>query len=120
MILGRRFGPEFKHRKELQDATLFMVRTHPWPGRALPALLAQPSPVVLFPQGLGSMNIGEALKGWRAIQVPSVGVRDLAKQIGISPTTLCKVENGHHPDDKTLMRIWGWLTYPGEPNRNAG
>ncbi len=61
------------------------------------------------------MKLGDAIKGWRAVQVPSVGIRTTAKMIGISPTTLSKVERGHMPDQKTMEKIWGWLTYPGTP-----
>ena len=58
------------------------------------------------------MKLGEAIKGWRAIQVPSVGLRAAAKEIGVSPTTLSQIERGHIPDSQTLIQIWGWLTYP--------
>ena len=63
-------------------------------------------------------RLGEALRGYRAIQVPSIGLRAAADEIGVSPTTLFRVENGHVPDYDTLMRIWGWLTMP-EPAPGA-
>ena len=40
------------------------------------------------------------------------GLRQLAAEIGISPTTLSRIEKGHMPDAKTLQSIWGWLTVP--------
>ena len=36
-------------------------------------------------------------------------IRTAAKEIGISPTTLSKVERGHLPDMKTLRSISAWL-----------
>jgi DNA repair ATPase RecN len=39
------------------------------------------------------------------------GIRKAAKEIGISPTTLSKVENGHIPDIKTLQSICDWAGY---------
>ncbi len=59
------------------------------------------------------MRLGEAIKSYRATRVPSMGIRAAAKEIGISPTTLSKVERGHMPDQKALQSIWGWLTFPG-------
>lgn len=37
------------------------------------------------------------------------GVRDLAKQIGISPATLSRIERGHAMDAATLLKLWQWL-----------
>ena len=39
------------------------------------------------------------------------GIRETAKIIGISPTTLSKVENGHIPDIKTLETVCDWLGF---------
>ncbi len=39
----------------------------------------------------------------------SMGIRAAAKEIGISPTTLSKIERGHIPDRKTLDTICEWL-----------
>lgn len=37
------------------------------------------------------------------------GVRATAKQIGISPATLSRVENGHLPDLENFRKICQWL-----------
>lgn len=39
----------------------------------------------------------------------SMGVRAAAREIGISPTTLSKVENGHIPDQITLKKVCEWI-----------
>jgi transcriptional regulator with XRE-family HTH domain len=39
----------------------------------------------------------------------SMGVRAAAKEIGISPTTLSRIERGHLPDMGTLERVCAWL-----------
>lgn len=39
----------------------------------------------------------------------SMGIRAAAKEIGISPTTLSRVERGHVPDLKTLEKICDWI-----------
>ena len=38
-----------------------------------------------------------------------LGVRATAKKIGISPATLCRVENGHLPDLENFRKICHWL-----------
>lgn len=43
------------------------------------------------------------------------GIRDTAKEIGISPATLSRVERGHLPDIETFGKICRWLNVdPGE------
>jgi len=43
------------------------------------------------------------------------GVRETAKEIGISSATLSRVERGHHPDLETFKKICKWLEVdPGE------
>ena len=39
----------------------------------------------------------------------SMGIRAAANEIGISPTTLSRIERGHIPDKKTLDTVCGWL-----------
>lgn len=39
----------------------------------------------------------------------TLGVRAAAKEIGISPATLSRVENGHVPDLATFAQICRWL-----------
>lgn len=43
------------------------------------------------------------------------GVRDVAKELGVSPATLSRVENGSTPDLETFKRVCLWLEVdPGE------
>lgn len=42
-------------------------------------------------------------------KLKGTGLRPSAKEIGISPTTLLKIEQGYHPDPKTLIKICAWL-----------
>ena len=39
----------------------------------------------------------------------SMGVRAAAREIGISPTTLSKIVNGHIPDQATLKKVCDWI-----------
>jgi len=39
----------------------------------------------------------------------SMGVRATAAEIGISPTTLSRIERGHVPDMGTLKKVCEWL-----------
>ena len=39
----------------------------------------------------------------------SMGIRAAANEIGISPTTLSRIERGHIPDMKTLDKICQWV-----------
>ena len=47
-----------------------------------------------------------------------MGVRAAAKEIGISPTTLTRVEKGHVPDVSTLEKICEWIGE--EPSKYTG
>lgn len=48
----------------------------------------------------------------------SMGIRAAANEIGISPTTLSRIERGHIPDMKTLEKVCDWV---GEdPGKFAG
>lgn len=43
------------------------------------------------------------------------GIRVVAKDIGISPSTLSRIENGHLPDLETFKKICDWLDVnPGD------
>lgn len=48
----------------------------------------------------------------------SMGVRAAAHEIGISPATLSRVENGHLPDLENFRLICRWLDI--DPNRILG
>lgn len=39
----------------------------------------------------------------------SMGIRTTAKEIGISPTTLSRIERGHVPDLRTLNKVCEWV-----------
>jgi len=47
-----------------------------------------------------------------------MGVRAAAAEIGISPTTLTRIEKGHVPDIATLEKLSEWLGE--EPSRFTG
>lgn len=38
-----------------------------------------------------------------------IGMRELAKETGISSATLSRVERGHAMDADTLLKFWTWL-----------
>ena len=46
------------------------------------------------------------------------GVREVAKEIGISPATLSRVERGHLPDLETFSKVCQWLEL--DPNEVLG
>lgn len=48
----------------------------------------------------------------------NMGVRAAAKEIGISPSTLTRIEKGHVPDVGTLDKICKWLGE--EPTKFTG
>ncbi len=39
----------------------------------------------------------------------NMGIRAAAREIGISPSTLSRIENGHVPDVGTLDKVCEWL-----------
>jgi len=47
------------------------------------------------------------LKKWRLIN--EIGPREIADEIGISPATLYRIEEGRALDAKTLLKILNWL-----------
>lgn len=55
-----------------------------------------------------SMKI-EDLAGLVQRKKGSMGVRATAAEIGISPTTLSRIERGHIPDMGTLEKVCSWL-----------
>ena len=50
-------------------------------------------------------NIGQLLRAERGNR----GIREVARDIGISPATLSRIETGKLPDLKTFSKICGWL-----------
>lgn len=57
---------------------------------------------------LNSALLGEMIKSKRANR----GLRETAKDIGISFPTLSRVENGNLPDIDTYLKICKWLDVP--------
>ena len=56
-------------------------------------------------------NIGQLLRERRG----NGGIREVAREIGISPATLSRVENGRLPDLETFSKVCRWLKIdPGE------
>ena len=53
------------------------------------------------------MRLGMILKKWRLIN--EIGPREIADEIGISPATLYRIEEGRALDAKTLLKILNWL-----------
>jgi transcriptional regulator with XRE-family HTH domain len=54
--------------------------------------------------------LGVLLRAWR--EKHRMGIREAAKQIGISHATLSRIENGKATDGATLWRILNWLNSP--------
>ena len=50
-------------------------------------------------------NIGRAIQEKR----DGIGIRAAAKDIGISPATLSRIENGNVPDIDTFKKLCDWL-----------
>lgn len=53
------------------------------------------------------MKLGEVLKKWR--RMSDIGVREAAKEIGVSHGTLSRIERGEAMDGNTLAKILRWL-----------
>jgi transcriptional regulator with XRE-family HTH domain len=51
----------------------------------------------------------EELAGLTRQKRGNMGVRAAASEIGISPTTLSRIENGHVPDMQTLDKVCSWI-----------
>lgn len=55
------------------------------------------------------MKIGSVLRTWREAQ--KLGLRAVAKQIGINHGTLARIERGEEVDGGTLVKLFIWLFY---------
>lgn len=53
------------------------------------------------------MKLGEVIRKWRAMS--ERGVREVAKEIGVSHGTLSRIERGEPCDGVTLVKIAMWL-----------
>lgn len=58
------------------------------------------------------MRIGNLINSWRRIQ--NIGIRDCAKLIGISPSTLSRIENGENFDAVTMSKVMVWIFQAGD------
>lgn len=54
------------------------------------------------------MRFGELIKNWRIIEKRNL--RDVAKEIGIGSSTLCRIENGEMMDGAALVKVLTWAT----------
>ena len=53
------------------------------------------------------MRVAELLKTWRFMV--KLNVRDAANTIGISPSSLSRIERGYIPDGAMLIKLMAWL-----------
>lgn len=58
------------------------------------------------------MQLGAVIADYRWVN--RIGVRELAKQIGVSAATLNRVENGKPCDGATIIKIQAWLYAPAD------
>ena len=50
-------------------------------------------------------RFGEMLRFWREWQRPTMGIREAAKQLGVSPATWCRIEQGKSVDGRTILKL---------------
>lgn len=53
------------------------------------------------------MKLGDVIRKWR--KMSDIGIRDAAKEIGISHGTLSRIERGEPMQGDTLAKILMWL-----------
>jgi len=53
------------------------------------------------------MKVGDVIKCWRRIH--DIGVREAAKEIGVSHGTLSRIERGERVEGGTLVKVFQWL-----------
>lgn len=60
-----------------------------------------------------AIRLGDVLKKWRLMS--QLEQRGAAKQMGVSASTLCRLEKGEvRPDADTFLKILSWLIQPVE------
>lgn len=64
------------------------------------------------------MRLGDVLRGWRLHR--EVGLRALAKEIGISYSTLSRFETGDNVDAETFAKVMMWLMQKSEKWHESG
>lgn len=63
-------------------------------------------------------RIGSLLVLYRAMK--QIGVREMAREIGISAATASRIERGHKMDADTLLKMWAWLNSESLPPQARG
>jgi transcriptional regulator with XRE-family HTH domain len=63
----------------------------------------------------GVTNLGRILRAYRLLG--ELEQRTLAKRIGISASTLCRLEMGHQPDATIMLHVWTWMLTLSEDRR---
>lgn len=53
------------------------------------------------------MILGRLIRAWREKQ--RLGLRAVAKEIGVAPATLGRFENGENLDGDTLVKVVRWI-----------
>jgi DNA-binding XRE family transcriptional regulator len=61
----------------------------------------------MTPETNPQIKIGRLLKVYRTIH--DIGQRALAREIGLSAPTICRVENGMKPDCDTTIKLIDWM-----------
>lgn len=62
--------------------------------------------------------LGVLLRAWR--EKHRIGIREAARNIGVSHSTLSRIEHGKATDGQTLWRVLNWLNSPLPPHERAG
>jgi predicted transcriptional regulator len=52
-------------------------------------------------------RLGDVLHKWR--RMSELDLKAVAEEIGISVSTLSRLERGNTPDGDTLRKVWSWL-----------
>jgi transcriptional regulator with XRE-family HTH domain len=63
------------------------------------------------------MRIGELLYNWRFFA--KLNVRDASALIGISPSSLSRIERGYIPDGAIMLTLMNWLFTKPEETHEA-
>jgi len=52
-------------------------------------------------------RLGQMLKTWR--EKNDLTQREMARTLGVLPSTVCRLENGKESDTKTIRRVMLWV-----------
>jgi transcriptional regulator with XRE-family HTH domain len=53
------------------------------------------------------VKLGEVIRRWR--KMSDIGIREAAREIGVSHGTLSRIERGEAMEGTTLAKVLGWL-----------